>query len=276
MIRQLAFAALLLLIGRTQAIAQEGGIQWYNDLKKATAAAQRSNLPMFVDFWADWCAACRVMDKDVYPDPKVIGAFERKIIGVRIHFDIQQELARKYDVQALPYLVFTNSNGTPLLAYRGLMESEDLIKVVDAMPPLNEINRLDRVLQKNKKHFESLEAMASQLRAMGFFQTSSQYYDRAIKTSEAKKNPARREAMLMAMGTNYLELQAGEEAASVFERMLKEFPESPSRTAMLLAAAQGHHLSGNDAKTQQLLKSIITEQPNSEAARTAQELLDSR
>ena len=80
--------------------------------------------------------------------------------------------------------------------------------------------------------------------------------------------------MMMAMGTNYLELQAGEEAVSVFERMLKEFPKSPSRTDMLLAAAQGHHLSGNDAKTQQLLKSVITEHPNTDAARTAPELLD--
>lgn len=271
--KRLAIAILLLAISRTPAIAQEGGIQWYNDLKQATAAAQRSNLPMFIDFWADWCAACKVMDKDVYPQPAVISAFERKIIGVRIHFDIQQELARKYDVQALPYLIFTNSHGTPLLAYRGLMQAADLTKVIDAMPPLTEINRLDQALQKNKNHFESLEAMANQLRAMGFFLTSSQYYERAIKTSEARKNAAKRETMMLAMGTNYLELQAGEEAVSIFDRMLKEFPKSENRTSMLLAQAQGYHLSGNEGKTRQLLKSIIEEYPNNDAARTAKELL---
>jgi thioredoxin-like negative regulator of GroEL len=270
-----ALAVLFLLAAFRPAAAQEGGIQWFNDLKQATAAAQRSNLPMFVDFWADWCAACKIMDADVYPHPSVIKAFETKIIGVRIHFDIQQELARKYEVHALPYLVFTNSNGTPLFAYRGLMEVEDLVKVVDAMPPLHEINRLDLALQKNKNHFESLETMANQLRQMGFFQTSSQYFDRAIKTSEARKNPAKREALMMSMGANYLELQAGEEAISVFERMLKEFPKSQNRPDIMLAQAQGYHFSGNEAKTLQILKSIISEYPGSDAARTAQELVNS-
>ena len=266
------FAALFLLISTKPAAAQEG-IQWYKDLKQATAAAQRANLPMFIDFWADWCDACKFMDADVYPDPQVIQTFKQKVIGVRIHFDLQQEVARKYKVEALPYLVFTNSYGTPLLTYRGLMEAEDLIEGVNAMPSLSEINRLDLILQKNKNHVEALEAMGDQLRMIGFFQTSIEYYERAIKTSEIKRDAAKRESMMIAIGSSYLELQAGEQAVSVFERILKEFPRSEKRAELLLGQARGYYFDGNDSKAQQLLRSIMEEYPNSETAKTAQQLL---
>src|SRR5262245_30568731 len=88
-----------------------GEITWYQDLKKASEVAQKNNLPMYIDFWADWCAACKVMDQDVYSEPEVIKAFEEKIVGVRLHYDLQPDVARRYNVEALPFLVFTNSYG---------------------------------------------------------------------------------------------------------------------------------------------------------------------
>src|SRR3990172_9517741 len=151
---RLVAATLLLLAVMMPVGAAEEGIYWFKDLKQASEAAQKNDLPMFIDFWADWCAACKVMDADVYTDPKVIEVFKNKIVGVRLHFDLQQELARNYNVTALPYLVFTNSYGTPLLYHRGFLEAEDLTKVADAMPPLSEINRLDRILKEDKNHFE--------------------------------------------------------------------------------------------------------------------------
>ena len=156
-------------------------IRWYTDLKQAAAAAQKANLPMFIDFWADWCAPCNIMDAEVYPDPRVIRAFEEKAIGVRIHFDLRPDVVRKYNVSGLPYLLFTNSYGTPLIHSRGLIEAEDLAKLVEAMPPLDRINELDRALQAKKDDAASLVDMGRELRAVAFWEASNTFYDRALK-----------------------------------------------------------------------------------------------
>ncbi|HEY7617251.1 MAG TPA: thioredoxin family protein [Terriglobales bacterium] len=274
--RPAALALVLTLLSLAHAPARaEEGISWFKDLKQASEAAQQANLPMFVDFWADWCAACKVMDADVYTDHKVIEAFKSKIIGVRIHFDLQQELARKYNVPALPFLVFTNSYGTPLLYHRGFLEAEDLSKVVDAMPALSEINRLDRILQEDKDHFESLVAMGDTLRTASFYETSSAYYDRALKRNEARKDASRREAILFAAGSNWLALQDGKKAAEIFERCLKDFPKSQNRPDYLLGLGQAYLLDENKKKAQQSFDTLLSQFPESEASRKAREVMKS-
>jgi thioredoxin-like negative regulator of GroEL len=219
------------------------GIKWFNDLRQASAAAQEANKPMMIEFWADWCAPCKIMESEVYADSRVAASLTEKMVPVRIHFDIQTDLVRKYNVEAIPYLVFTNSLGTALLRHRGIIEAEDLAAVIQALPAdVSEFNRLDRVLQKDKNNFEALRSIASQLRVAGLYQTSNDFYERALSRNEAKKNAALREAILLEMGLNLLELGDGKQAVSIFERCLKEFPNSQNRSRFEQELARARQL----------------------------------
>src|SRR5438477_11075474 len=78
--------------------------RWYGNIEDASAAAKELNKPLLLDFWADWCAACKVMEKDVYSD----AAFTRAagpFVLVRVDADHRTDLARKYNVGTLPMLV---------------------------------------------------------------------------------------------------------------------------------------------------------------------------
>jgi thioredoxin-like negative regulator of GroEL len=251
-------------------------IFWYQDLKQASAAAQQANLPMFIDFWADWCAPCKVMDAEVYTDPRVIRAFEGRIIGVRLHFDLQPDLTRRFNVPALPFLVFTNSYGTALLYQRGIIEAEDLARVVQAIPPMTEINRIDRALQEDRNDFVNVLAMARTLRGAGFYETSNGFYDRASKHNAAKRDADSRESILYDMSLNWIELQDGRQAASTLERILKDFSKSTRRADVLLALGRAYTIDEKPDRARRALNSVITEFPQSAAARQAQALLKLR
>ena len=273
LLRHLLVTAVL-LTGTATADAATG-IRWYTDLAEASGAAQKADLPMFIDFWADWCAACKVMDKDVYTDPEVIRSFEERIIGVRIHFDLQQELARRYKVPALPFLLFTTSHGTPLIEHRGYLDAKTLTAAVKAMPPLGEINRIERTLQHDKNDFASLVSMGRALREAGFYEVSSSYYDRAAKHPAAKTDDARRESVLVGLALNALEMQNGKAAAETLERCLQAFPNSPRRPDLMVALGRAYALDMKMDKARSVLTAVISEFPQSPAASQARSLLES-
>ena len=242
MLKRIAYRALLFVVCSTPAIAQDGAIQWYKDLPQASAFARKSDKPMMLEFWADWCAPCKVMETEVYSDPRVATALRDKMVAVRIHFDLQKDLVRQYNVEAIPNIVFTDSWGTELVRHRGVIEADDLAAVIDALPSnVSEFNRLDNILHEDKNNFAALRDMASKLRSAGLYQSSNDFYRKAGNRNEAKKDPVQREAILLGLGLNFLDLHEGKEAAAIFERCLKEFPKSENReryTAELARARQ--------------------------------------
>jgi thioredoxin-like negative regulator of GroEL len=257
------------------ALAQDGEIPWFKDLGEAVAAAQQSNRPILVDFWADWCGPCKIMDAEVYTNPALVAAFREKMIGLRIHFDLQPEMARKFEVPALPYLAFTNSYGTVMLKHRGLLEADDMTAVIQAFPAdLSEVNRIDRILQEDKNHFPALRKMGQRLREMGFYETSSEFYEKALRHNEAKRDAAQREPILYSMALNSLALQDGKSAASALERCLKEFSKSPRKPDFLLGLGRAYLLQEDPKKARRSLDALVREFPQSPASQAARELLN--
>jgi thioredoxin-like negative regulator of GroEL len=265
----------LVLTGTVRAAEAAEGILWFKDLKKASEVAQKNNRPMFVDFWADWCAVCKVMDADVYTDPNVIKAFGDKVVGVRLHFDLQPDMARKFNVPALPFLVWTTSYGTPLAYHRGLLEAEELGMILDAMPDLAEINRLDRNLQRDKNSFVDLVAMGRALRASGFYETSTTYLDRALKHKAAKGDAALTESIAFDLALSSLDLEEREKAVAALEKHLKAYPKSSRMADVLVALGRAYLLDERTAQARQSFNAVIKSYPESSAAAEAEAALKS-
>jgi len=66
------------------------GINWYASFAEAQAAAIEQNKPMMIDFTADWCSACKEMDKSVFRDEQVIQS-AKDVIAVRV--DLTSDLS---------------------------------------------------------------------------------------------------------------------------------------------------------------------------------------
>lgn len=82
-----------------------------SELENAVEQAARNQRPVFVHFTADWCISCKLMERDVYPDPLVVEALnDFQLIAVDVTRTNQQsrELLNRFNLFGPPSLLFFN------------------------------------------------------------------------------------------------------------------------------------------------------------------------
>ncbi len=68
---------------------------WDNDVLK-------SELPVFVDFWAEWCGPCRMVGPAI---EQLSQTMNGKIKVAKLNVDENQEIAMRYSIQSIPSLI---------------------------------------------------------------------------------------------------------------------------------------------------------------------------
>jgi|TARA_B100001013_G_scaffold228105_1_gene139845 thioredoxin 1 len=62
----------------------------------------KSQIPVFVDFWAEWCGPCRAIAPVL---ESLAEDYDGKVKIVKINVDKETDLANKYNVSAIPSLI---------------------------------------------------------------------------------------------------------------------------------------------------------------------------
>ena len=78
-----------------------------NDVREAIAAGK----PVVLDFYADWCDICKVLDENVYAKPEALEA-AKGLAAFKIDVDKEKGLKQKYEVFGPPSVVFIGPDGT--------------------------------------------------------------------------------------------------------------------------------------------------------------------
>jgi thiol:disulfide interchange protein DsbD len=68
------------------------GLQGYFDYDQALACARQQNKPLFVDFVGHACANCKVMEQNVWSDPRVLQRLQNDYIVVALYVDERTKL----------------------------------------------------------------------------------------------------------------------------------------------------------------------------------------
>lgn len=109
----------------------ENGIVWETKLEAALEKAKREKRPVMVDFYADWCIACKELDAQTYSDAKVI-ELSKRFINVKLDFtqmnSENQKVLTEYGVMALPAILFFDTNGVyqPAARIDGFIDPESM------------------------------------------------------------------------------------------------------------------------------------------------------
>jgi len=114
------------------------GVSWSPQAPPASAfrpasasdlhAALASGNPAVIDFWADYCAICKKLDKTVVRGQRLKDALQG-VAALKIDVEQFPEIASRYRVTGVPLLVFVDSSGAERLDLRsGAPDSvEDLL-----------------------------------------------------------------------------------------------------------------------------------------------------
>lgn len=108
--RRAALALVFLIFVMPAGFALSQGIQWhtYND---GMARGKFENKKVFLHFFAEWCAACKAMEKNTFSDPAIIAALNENFIAVKVDADREVGTASLYGVKAIPDNWFIAANG---------------------------------------------------------------------------------------------------------------------------------------------------------------------
>jgi thioredoxin:protein disulfide reductase len=104
-------------------------VEW----KKLTSVEQIENSikadkkPIMIDFYADWCAQCKELDKYTYVDGKVVD-LSKSMNNIKIDLTKENsDISSKYGIKGLPVVIFMKANGEEIKELRvtGFLKPEE-------------------------------------------------------------------------------------------------------------------------------------------------------
>lgn len=127
-------ALLLLAVGggtltslRSAEAAKGSAIRWRSSYARARAEAKKTRKPVLLEFYADWCGPCKMMEGSTFKNAGV-AAETRKMVPVRVNVDHAQGLARQFGVSGIPQSYVLSPRGTVLAGATGYMDADEYRK----------------------------------------------------------------------------------------------------------------------------------------------------
>ena len=84
------------------------------------------NTPVLVDFYADWCAPCKMMAPIMQ---QVSRDMEGKVKVIKVDVDKNEEVARKYQIRSIPTMILFK-NGKVMWQGVGVMQADQIKAII--------------------------------------------------------------------------------------------------------------------------------------------------
>lgn len=111
---------------------------WIYSDSEGFRLARETGRPLMIDFYADWCAACKELDHKTFSDARVLERL-KDFVSVKLDFTEStsetREWTEKYEIVGLPTIIFYDAEGHLLPAKRliGFKGPEEFLKHLEGI-----------------------------------------------------------------------------------------------------------------------------------------------
>jgi thioredoxin 1 len=88
---------------------------------------KKSQVPVLVDFYADWCGPCKTLSPIVQ---EVSSAFHGRVKVIKVNVDKNQNASLRYGIRGVPTLILFR-NGNILWRQSGVLSKRELQQTVE-------------------------------------------------------------------------------------------------------------------------------------------------
>ena len=104
---------------------------WIYVYQDGIEQSKKESKPVLLDFYADWCNPCRMMDARVYTDPRVVKALQ-EFVCIKVDVVREEKLAFAYRIQSIPRTIVLNIFQESIGDRIGFLDSEEFIEFLDS------------------------------------------------------------------------------------------------------------------------------------------------
>lgn len=110
-------------------------LEFGKDEAQALASAKTDTRPLIIDFGAEWCAACKDIEKEVFSNAEVKVKASR-FVAVRVDATNDEDpkvkdLMAKYKVTGLPTVILFDSKGEEAKRFNSKLKAEEFLAMIE-------------------------------------------------------------------------------------------------------------------------------------------------
>jgi thioredoxin:protein disulfide reductase len=108
-------------------------LPWLHDIAPGQVRAKQEQKVLLLDFGAEWCTACKELERETFPAPAVAELMQKMVL-VKVDCtqknDQTKAVQREHGVLGLPTLIFIDTSGKELERFSGFMAANDFVRLL--------------------------------------------------------------------------------------------------------------------------------------------------